>query len=73
MQIITNPHVFSTLRFVARDVDDPRAALLYWLGCDEPSREGSLFDATQRFSPLMQVVFPCLYTTASTELSSTAT
>jgi hypothetical protein len=46
------------LRFVARDPEDPRGALLYWLGATEPVQAANFFELTQRFSPLIQVVFP---------------
>ncbi|HKR47906.1 MAG TPA: hypothetical protein VJU59_50975 [Paraburkholderia sp.] len=58
MPITTTSTSSGTLRFVARDSGDPKAALLYWLGVAEPSRELSFVEVTQRFSPLMQVVFP---------------
>ncbi|WP_168787786.1 hypothetical protein [Paraburkholderia aromaticivorans] len=58
MQITPHFQTAPILRFVARDVDDPRAALLYWLGVAEPSRETSFFRTTQRFRLLMQVVLP---------------
>ena len=47
-----------TLRFLARDAQDPGAALAYWLGQARPSRESNFFDATQKFGPLMQLVLP---------------
>lgn len=58
MQTIPHFRTAPVLRFVARDADDPRAALLHWLGVAEPSRETSFFRVTQRFSALMQVVLP---------------
>jgi hypothetical protein len=47
-----------TLRYLARDPKIPGAALVYWLGVVEPSREPSFFDAMQKFRPLMQLVLP---------------
>jgi hypothetical protein len=47
-----------TLRFLARGAQNPGAALVYWLGMTEPSREPSFFDAMQKFGPLMQLVLP---------------
>jgi hypothetical protein len=47
-----------TLRFLARDSRDPSAALIYWLGVSEPSREPCFFDAMQKFGPLLQLVLP---------------
>jgi hypothetical protein len=47
-----------TLRFLARDAQNPSAALVYWLGVMEPSREPSFFNAMQKFGPLMQLVLP---------------
>jgi hypothetical protein len=47
-----------TLRFLARDFQNPGAALVYWLGATEPSREASFFDAMQKYGPLMQLVLP---------------
>lgn len=58
MQITPHFQTAAALRFVARDPDNPCAALLLWLGVAEPSRAASFFEATQRFSPLMQVVLP---------------
>jgi hypothetical protein len=46
------------LRFLARDPKIPGAALVYWLGVVEPSREPSFFNAMQKLSPLMQLVLP---------------
>ncbi|WP_207633915.1 hypothetical protein [Paraburkholderia hospita] len=46
------------LRFLARDARNPWAALVYWLGATEPSRESSFFDAMQKFGTLMQLVLP---------------
>lgn len=46
-----------TLRFVIRDPASPTAALLYWLGVREPSRDASFVEVTRRYGPLMQVVF----------------
>jgi hypothetical protein len=46
------------VRFLARDVQDPGAALVYWLGVAEPSREMSFFEAARKFGPLMQLVLP---------------
>lgn len=57
MQTISNTQYRPALRFVIRDPANPAAALLYWLGTPEPSREASFIDATRRFGPLMQVVF----------------
>ena len=48
----------SVPRFVARDAANPAAALVYWLGVQEPSREDSFFAAIQKFGPLMQLVLP---------------
>jgi hypothetical protein len=45
------------LRFIARDATNSTAALLYWLGADKPSTDASFAEVTQRFAPLMQVVF----------------
>ncbi|MGF6903610.1 hypothetical protein [Paraburkholderia phytofirmans] len=47
-----------TLRFLARDARNSGAALVYWEGVTEPSREPSFFDAMQKFGPLMQLVLP---------------
>jgi hypothetical protein len=47
-----------TVRFLARDSTNPGAALVYWLGVTEPSREPSFFDAMEKFGPLMQLVLP---------------
>ncbi|CAB3743556.1 hypothetical protein [Paraburkholderia rhynchosiae] len=47
-----------TLRFLARDVRNPGAALVYWLGVIEPSLEPSFFNAMQKYGPLMQLVLP---------------
>ncbi|MFP3643050.1 hypothetical protein [Paraburkholderia sp. SIMBA_054] len=47
-----------TLRFLARDAQDPSAALVYWLGIAEPSREANFFEATRKFGSLMQLVLP---------------
>lgn len=47
-----------TLRFVARDATNPKAALLYWMGVPEPTSDASFHEVTERFAPLMQVVFP---------------
>lgn len=47
-----------TLRFIARKAGSPTAALLYWLDVAEPSSEVSVTEISQRFAPLMQVVFP---------------
>jgi hypothetical protein len=46
------------LRYVARDPQDTRTALLYWLGAALPARAANFSEVTQRLSPLMQVVFP---------------
>jgi hypothetical protein len=46
------------LRYVARDPEDTRTALLYWLGTALPARAANFSEVTQRLSPLMQVVFP---------------
>ena len=45
-------HAQRALRFLARDPKTSGAALVYWLGVVEPSREPSFFDAMQKFSPL---------------------
>ena len=45
------------LRYVARDPEDTRTALLYWLGTALPARAANFSEVTQRLSPLMQVVF----------------
>ncbi|WP_245753527.1 hypothetical protein [Paraburkholderia sartisoli] len=58
MQIPRHFRTAPVLRFVARDVDDPSAALLYWLDVAEPSWEASFYRTTQRFGTLMQVVLP---------------
>jgi len=58
MQMHTAMPVTRTLRFIVRDAANPRAALLYWLGAAEPSTNASFAEVTQRFAPLMQVVFP---------------
>ena len=58
MQIPSAPPVERSLRFIVRDASSPTAALLYWLGADQPSTNPSFVEATQRFAPLMQVVFP---------------
>jgi hypothetical protein len=57
MQMHTAMPVTRTLRFIVRDAVDQRAALLYWLGAAEPSTNASFAEVTQRFAPLMQVVF----------------
>jgi hypothetical protein len=49
-------HTKQGLRFLARDAQNPRAAVVYWLGATEPSRESSFFDAMQKFGALMQLV-----------------
>jgi hypothetical protein len=46
------------LRYVARDPEDTRTALLYWVGTALPARAANFAEVTQRLSPLMQVVFP---------------
>jgi hypothetical protein len=46
-----------SLRFIARKAGSPTAALVYWLDVTEPSSEASVAEITQRFAPLMQVVF----------------
>lgn len=51
-------HTESVPRFIARDSSNPAAALVYWLGVSEPSREDSFFEAIQKFGPLMQLVLP---------------
>jgi hypothetical protein len=43
---------------LARDDQNPSAALVYWLGQAEPSRELNFFDATRKFGSLMQLVLP---------------
>ncbi|MFL9959171.1 hypothetical protein PQR65_37880 [Paraburkholderia nemoris] len=48
----------SMLRFLARDSRNPSAALVYWLGVAEPSREPCFFDAMQKFGLLLQLVLP---------------
>jgi hypothetical protein len=57
MQMHTAMPAAPTLRFIVRDAVDQRAALLYWLGAAEPSTNASFAEVTQRFAPLMQVVF----------------
>ncbi|AXF05768.1 hypothetical protein CUJ88_45920 (plasmid) [Paraburkholderia hospita] len=57
MQTISRCRSDGTLRFVVRNPSVPTAALLYWLGMPEPSQDASFREATQRLSPLMQVVF----------------
>ncbi|CAN7732289.1 hypothetical protein LJR267_009240 [Paraburkholderia hospita] len=47
-----------TLRFLARDTQDPGAALVYWMEIAEPSCEANFFEATQKFGSLMQLVLP---------------
>ncbi|MBP0594048.1 hypothetical protein J8I87_31110 [Paraburkholderia sp. LEh10] len=47
-----------TLRMLARDDKNPSAALVYWLGTAEPSREANFFYATRKFGVLMQLVLP---------------
>jgi hypothetical protein len=47
-----------TLRMLARDAQNPSAALVYWLGQTEPSREANFFETTRRFGSLMQLVLP---------------
>jgi len=47
-----------TLCMLARDDQNPSAALVYWLGQAEPSRELNFFDATRKFGSLMQLVLP---------------
>jgi hypothetical protein len=47
-----------SLRFLARDSRNPSAALIYWLGVSEPSREPCFFDVMQKFGPLLQLVLP---------------
>jgi len=51
-------HTEQRLRFLARDARNPCAAIVYWLGATEPSRESSFFDAMQKFGVLMQLVLP---------------
>jgi hypothetical protein len=51
-------HTEERLRFLARDARSPCAAIVYWLGATEPSRESSFFDAMQKFGALMQLVLP---------------
>ncbi|AUT76617.1 hypothetical protein C2L64_51765 [Paraburkholderia hospita] len=46
------------MRFVARNVEIPCAAQLFWLGVADPSRAWSFFEAAQRFGSLMRVVLP---------------
>jgi hypothetical protein len=57
MQILTTLPVARALRFILRDAANPTAALLYWLGVAKPSTDASFAEITQRFAPLMQVVF----------------
>lgn len=57
MQTISRRPGDGTLRFVMRDPAVQTAALLYWLGLPEPSREENFTEVTRRFSALMQVVF----------------
>ncbi|MEX3763277.1 hypothetical protein [Paraburkholderia phenoliruptrix] len=57
MQMHTVLSVTRALRFILRDAANPTAALLYWLGDAEPSTNASFAVVTQRFAPLMQVVF----------------
>ncbi|MFB9128561.1 hypothetical protein E2553_24900 [Paraburkholderia dipogonis] len=47
-----------TLRFLARDSQNPAGALVYWLGVTEPSRAPRFFEAMQKFGQLMQLVLP---------------
>ena len=47
-----------TLRLLARDAQDPGAALVYWLEIAEPSCEANFFEATRKFGSLMQLVLP---------------
>jgi hypothetical protein len=47
-----------TVRVLARDAQNPSAALVYWLGQVEPSREPNFFDAARKFGSLMQLVLP---------------
>lgn len=51
-------HSQHVVRFLARDSKNHVAALVYWLGIAEPSRESSFFAAMQKFSPLMQLILP---------------
>jgi hypothetical protein len=57
MQMHTSLPGMGSLRFVLRDPANPTAALLYWLGAVNPSTNTSFAEVTQRFAPLMQVVF----------------
>ncbi|TCG03897.1 hypothetical protein BZM27_44905 [Paraburkholderia steynii] len=47
-----------TLRMLVRDVQNPSAALVYWLGVAEPACEANFFEATRKFGSLMQLVLP---------------
>ena len=47
-----------TLRMLARDAQNPSAALVYWLGIEEPSFEANFFETTRKFGSLMQLVLP---------------
>jgi hypothetical protein len=51
-------HTQHVVRFLARDSSNHVAALVYWLGVAQPSREPSFFAAIQKFSPLMQLILP---------------
>jgi hypothetical protein len=57
MNILSTQPLARPLRFIVRDTANPTAALLYWLGAARPSTEASFVEVTQRFAPLMQVVF----------------
>ena len=47
-----------TLRMITRDAQNPSAALVYWLGIEEPSFEANFFETTRKFGSLMQLVLP---------------
>jgi hypothetical protein len=52
------PNGQKTLRMLARDAQNPSAALVYWLGIAEPSSEANFFEATRKHGSLMQLVLP---------------
>jgi hypothetical protein len=57
MHTISRCRSDAALRFVVRHPSVKTAALLHWLGMPEPTQDASFREVTQRFSPLMQVVF----------------
>src|SRR5260370_38665333 len=51
-------HTEQRLRFLARDAQNPCAAIVYWLGATKPSRQPSFFVAMKKFGGLMQLFLP---------------